>query len=514
MSDVTGGSLVQGSSALDSNAVFNLHDEKDVVTLLRRIHQAPLPIDHKNELRDAVFSYRSTPEGAVTDELKALFLEQGFNIDTKQSFSKLTKKPEKKFVQSRLGSTRPSPIFASTAISSVQKEAEELPVESKLPTEEQKIVPEASKLQVPPAPEPVEVPTEIVAPKSSEVNVASPVENPVVPAASTNTPERIKEIKKSVNLLVGNPVNLIDVNNEVGREYMNSLLDAMKKNNGGSSSEVHDAMERLEKAFVSVKQTVESNKGKISSEKEIPKTPQEPTATPIPPPVAENVPEVKLEIPTQETKKEEKPAPVSGFASVHQTHVEEQKATPSPVVSVPKIPSVPKNPRVIQESVNEPSEPLQTTPAANTTRGIMSVAKEKQIQDLLTSQKQAAAVTDQQKETARIASMDPLMTPEVTSGLQQLLSEWALFKSSGIFGTGGSGMEHPLYKQLANLNMAAVIAGRFEGASPQVKRSITDYMNGWRYEEGIMQEQGELFEHYLRRVIKHILDKRPAVPKE
>ena len=31
-------------------------------------------------------------------------------------------------------------------------------------------------------------------------------------------------------------------------------------------------------------------------------------------------------------------------------------------------------------------------------------------------------------------------------------------------------------------------------------------MNGWRYEQGLIYEQGETFEHYLRRVIRHILD--------
>ncbi len=31
-------------------------------------------------------------------------------------------------------------------------------------------------------------------------------------------------------------------------------------------------------------------------------------------------------------------------------------------------------------------------------------------------------------------------------------------------------------------------------------------MNGWRYEQGIIYDQGETFEHYLRRVIRHILD--------
>ena len=56
--------------------------------------------------------------------------------------------------------------------------------------------------------------------------------------------------------------------------------------------------------------------------------------------------------------------------------------------------------------------------------------------------------------------------------------------------------------------MAAVIAGRFEGATPVIKQSITDYMNGWRYEEGIVHEHTETFEHYLRRVIHHILNKK------
>jgi hypothetical protein len=113
-----------------------------------------------------------------------------------------------------------------------------------------------------------------------------------------------------------------------------------------------------------------------------------------------------------------------------------------------------------------------------------------------------------QQEEARIAAMDPLQTPEVSQGLAQLLSEWSLFKSSGFLGTGPSGLEHPLYKRIAQLTMAAVIAGRFEGATPQVKQNIADYMNGWRYEEGILHEHTETFEQYLRRVIKHILQRQ------
>jgi len=61
-------------------------------------------------------------------------------------------------------------------------------------------------------------------------------------------------------------------------------------------------------------------------------------------------------------------------------------------------------------------------------------------------------------------------------------------------------------KSVQNLQVPLLLAGRFEGATQEIKQSITDYMNGWRYERGIIYEQGENFEHYLRRVIRHIID--------
>lgn len=109
---------------------------------------------------------------------------------------------------------------------------------------------------------------------------------------------------------------------------------------------------------------------------------------------------------------------------------------------------------------------------------------------------------------ADVAPGAGLHTPEIDAGLEQLLSEWKLFKKSGFLGTGPNGTNHPLYKKLAGLPMAAVVAGRFEGATPEVKQTITDYMNGWRYEQGIVHRMDEQFEHYLRRVIKHIMDKQ------
>jgi hypothetical protein len=110
------------------------------------------------------------------------------------------------------------------------------------------------------------------------------------------------------------------------------------------------------------------------------------------------------------------------------------------------------------------------------------------------------------------APTDPLLSPEIDSGLDQLLSEWSLFKKSGLFGTGPKGREHPLFKKVATLQIPLLLAGRFEGATQEIKQSITDYMNGWRYEQGIIYMPGETFERYLRRVIRHILDlqKKPS----
>lgn len=103
---------------------------------------------------------------------------------------------------------------------------------------------------------------------------------------------------------------------------------------------------------------------------------------------------------------------------------------------------------------------------------------------------------------------DPLHAPEVDAGLEQLLQEWNLFKSSGLFGTGPNGREHPLFKKLAPMMIQDVAQGRFADARPEVTQSITDYMNGWRYEQGIVYEPGESFETYLRRVIRFIIDSK------
>jgi hypothetical protein len=151
-----------------------------------------------------------------------------------------------------------------------------------------------------------------------------------------------------------------------------------------------------------------------------------------------------------------------------------QSAVVKPVIDTPIYAEVKNAPEQVERRV---SPELPSMP---------SVAKNKQLQDLLRSNrdKEISAVETKQKE--EIAKMDLIQTPEVTAGLSQLLSEWSLFRTSGFFGTGPSGKDHALYQKISGLTMAAVIAGRFEGSTPLIKQSIADYMNGWRYEEGIL----------------------------
>jgi hypothetical protein len=153
----------------------------------------------------------------------------------------------------------------------------------------------------------------------------------------------------------------------------------------------------------------------------------------------------------------------------------------------------------ITETPDEPtSVKPPITPSDGPLRSVASVADEIE----------AAQPKPPQHTPKPEPSGDPLLSESVTAGLNQLLTEWNLFKGGGILGSGPKGAEHPLYKELKNLPMNLVIAGRFEGATPEVKQSIHDYMNGWRYEQGMTHDLQETFEHYLRRVVKTIIDKQ------
>ncbi len=119
---------------------------------------------------------------------------------------------------------------------------------------------------------------------------------------------------------------------------------------------------------------------------------------------------------------------------------------------------------------------------------------------------QERAVSTEQQAAPAEAPAGVLDHPEVQKGLEQLLSEWDLFKRSGFLGLGAGGSDHPLYKKLAALPVAAVLSGRWEDADQEAITNIQEYMNGWKEQHGIEADPEEAFETYLKRVIANILN--------
>lgn len=287
---------------------------------------------------------------------------------------------------------------------------------------------------------------------------------------------RIAEIKRAVNEKVGNPVNLIEQDRAVGQEYMAALLDAIKRSAAGGAG-VEDAMARLERAYDAALQLLQNGPKKEETPKQEPK----PTPAPQkaePPPAPEHTAPRKPAPEATEAPKSPPPAEPMPRAD---------RPRPSALSSLASIERRPAPVRTKPAAVQTTPEPQPThagsEPKADDTFSVRA----------LRAQKPAKGAPEQ------------LNTPEIDAGLAQLLSEWKLFKRSGFLGTGPSGIEHPLYKKLQALPMAAVVSGRFEGATPEIRQTIADYMNGWRYEQGIVHKMEEQFEVYLRRVIRHIL---------
>jgi len=101
-----------------------------------------------------------------------------------------------------------------------------------------------------------------------------------------------------------------------------------------------------------------------------------------------------------------------------------------------------------------------------------------------------------------------LADSEITVALNQLLHEWSIFESSGLFGMGPGGVDHPLYVTLSRLTMGEVISGRWEHASAKTTHIIKDYVDAWRHEQGVAYNPTETFEHYLRRVVQRIVKRQ------
>lgn len=491
--------------SLDSSSggvasALDLSTQAGIMAVLAAVRVSTLDSAHKSELRDLVLQYTN----GGRDESTRRLLEQkivayGVTVVALPTHSTPVVR------ETEFGSIRPAPQFAPVILKAptpiTTPQASSAPVQPITP-----VVPAApTQAPTPVAPivSPV-VPVSTPAPVASEPIVAPPVVAPVIvpevpiPASApvVEMPmqdavgdtsvqlNRIREIKSIVNEKVGNPVNLVDINNAVGREYMAALLDAMKKINAGSAGVA--AMERLEQSFQAVQTVLATHAERPATTEEVAQTESvKPTAVSNEP--LQSVP--PIDSPVSKPPITVLPNPVQFEGGDH--HI-------SPISISPVTTSS------IDTSVNQVLQPQSSAPVSYVPQSAIPAIPS------LADQKVKLRSPNELPDPASLANAsvtgDPLMTKLVDDGLEQLLLEWSLFKKSGLFGTGPKGREHPLFKKVASLPIPLLLAGRFEGATQEIKQSITDYMNGWRYEQGIVYEQGETFEHYLRRVIKHIID--------
>lgn len=486
-----------GSLPTSGPQVFDLDTQNGVMHILASVRASDIDAAHKSELRDLVFLYTNGGK----DQTVRLALEQkiaAYGVVAAPIKAKEVLKKEEP-PQPTIGKYRTTPSFQVHVTAAPTTPVAAAPAPVFVPT------PYAAKEQAP-APIPVPVSYE-PAPQLAPVPDFTP--EPVVLVATTAHPvddkqylDRIREIKAAVNEKVGNPVNLVDINNEVGREYMGAILDAMKKLNSGTSA--GSAMKRLEEAYQVVLQTLENRDSQSTpapAAQPAPFVPSSPAPAFVPEPVSVSAqtPHEPVPAPFVTSIPEPIPVPQVHYETVPE-HESEQTSAYQPLSGGHKTgrmqiqdATTVEQPSAWGQTPNAPTHAVSTTPFAP-----LSDLPDKplSIDDLPTSESLKSAAT----------AGDPIFTLEVDEGLNQLLQEWSIFKKSGMFGTGPKGKEHPLFKKMGPLHIPLILAGRFEGATQEIKQSVTDYMNGWRYEQGLIYQQGETFEHYLRRVIRHILD--------
>ena len=479
--------------------LFDLNSQSGVMSVLASIRASGLTNQEKNELRDLVFHY--TKNGG--DASVRISLEQklaSYQIVPVQVRVSAGAAPGPALA---FGSYRPVPTFKAPTVSPepVSVAQNVVPVAPVVPVS----VVAAPPVVVSPTPVVVTAPQQ---PVPVQVPTPAPDPTPAVAQGIQTTEaeylERIRQIKTTVNSKVGNPVNLVDINNEVGREYMNALLEAMKKLSSGAISEMGAAMGRLEKAFSAVEVAIANH---------VPKTP---AAVPVPSPLPVKAEPIAAPVIAEVTPT---PLPTIQVVEVPKVAVVPPSVTEAPVlmtrpdITVP-VPAAPVVPDSVSRDLPEPVMPVQ----AESVQEAPLIVEEKSGYEIATTDTPtSASLADKQKiltpqdlpDAATLstgAAGDNLFTKEIDDGLTLLLSDWTIFKKSGLFGTGPKGREHPLFKKISELQIPLILAGRFEGSSQEIRQSITDYMNGWRYEQGIIYQPGETFEHYLRRVIRHIID--------
>ncbi len=351
-------------------------------------------------------------------------------------------------------------------------------------------------------------------------NIATP-EPVVVPAVFAPEPipntssasleeskARITQIKRDVHEHIGNPVALIDTHNEAGKKYMTSLLSALKATGSGSTEGVGTAMHELESAYKELTSNVppeEPIEEKIESVLapepfvltmpvvEIQEEPVLDVVEVLPEIIPEPVVETATEIDVEEKEEGEpvKHSAASTLASILKQQPKSHDIQPAPKVDE----AVGREPYLANEKRWE-SEGGAFPQTKHAHKGIAATNLD-------------AIKVETGIDASNIAvRQSELSAPEITKELHDLLHEWKIFSGSGLFGIGPGGSEHPLYLKIAQLSMGEVLAGRWDASDPKVVKTIKEYVNAWRHEQGVAHSVDETFEHYLRRVVQRILKRR------
>lgn len=405
-----------------------------------------------------------------------------------------------------------------------------------------------------PIPEPAPVPEPVPVPPPSPVPEPAPVSEPVLPTPKP-TPEvvtpspsvqfktldeykaRIAEIKRLVNAQVGNPATLIDTHNDTGKRYMTALLSALKASGGGGEG-IDGAMAKLEEAFSALIErdtehdvAVAESKVAIAEESSVARWEGSNETAVVPEaPVLRDVPDVSEAV----VHGEEAPKPVSPEELVPNpavvrepqeavleradekiTAVVERIAEQRPRASLSallmdEVEDATPPPEAPEPSPNPAPAPLTPLSSQKSPVGAGgSWPASRQVLRGIGRKTPEEVKAETGIDTGEVkAKQTELSSPEITATLNQLLNEWSIFHGSGFFGMGPSGPEHPLYKTLAPLSMGEVIAGRWEGGNPKLTKTVKQYVDAWRHEQGIAYVIDETFEHYLRRVVQRIMKRQ------
>ena len=269
-----------------------------------------------------------------------------------------------------------------------------------------------------------------------------------------NYRQEIAKIKRDVQKFIGNPVSLVGDGNVASSAYMQALLKATRLlAGGGTPGALAEAVKDLEAkatTLMSAAPTVQSD-SPAHDEKVVKNQVQE----------------------SGETETDRK------TIETEQVIAEKQDFTP-------------------------PTEGLEYDSNIDTETKALP-AKTSALPDASHS---FESLYDNKPEEAILSRLSQLEAPETTIGLERLLNRWSLFRRGGIFNTGPGGVDHPLYKKIAQLTMSDVLAGKFADSNSSIVEAIREHVHSWRDRHNVSYNTDETFEHYLRRVVVRVQERQ------